>query len=218
MAWGVLEDRRTPRPPGTVPLESKNGASDIESAEEKDLKRRGNTILQPQPTDSPEDPLNWSQKRKYSIFSVIVIAVIATVGISNMLNTGYQILAVDFGINFPTLVKALTPPVYVSVLVGLFLASAIAAVWGKRVQFVGASIIMLFTLLSGCFANSLVYYQIISVFNGLCTAPLELLAAPVTAEMVYVHERGTLSAVASVVAVLGQDIRFVSMNLTIYNY
>jgi hypothetical protein len=38
------------------------------------LKRDGNIILQPQPSDSPNDPLNWCNKWKESIMIVLAFS------------------------------------------------------------------------------------------------------------------------------------------------
>ncbi|KAF2102203.1 MFS general substrate transporter [Rhizodiscina lignyota] len=205
MGWGILEDRRTPRPSGTVPLGSKESTQDVESAELQHLKRKGQTILQPQPSDSINDPLNWSYTRKGTIFLIMLVAAIAIVGINQMLNTGLQILAVQFGTDFATIVRDLSPPTIAAQVIGLFVASATAAVWGKRVQFVIASIVIFFTMLAGYFANSLPYYQVVLIFSGFASAPVELLIAPVVSDMTFVHERGTLFALASMVGVIGTD-------------
>ena len=83
MGWGVLQDPRTPFPTGTVKLEEKEGlgmwprhlppkrqgilrgtvlrkfhlGDDLPDV--SGLKKKGNVVLQPQPGDDPNDPLNW---------------------------------------------------------------------------------------------------------------------------------------------------------------
>ena len=37
------------------------------------LKKRGNVVLIPQPTDDPEDPLNWPEWKKHLILLVIAV-------------------------------------------------------------------------------------------------------------------------------------------------
>lgn len=78
MGWGVVESDGNKFPPGTVNLakkpdggesphsvdcclESLTGKLDIDEslADQVGVKKRGNVILQPQPSDSPNDPLNW---------------------------------------------------------------------------------------------------------------------------------------------------------------
>jgi hypothetical protein len=208
MAFGVLEDHRTLRPLGTVPLGAKDRSLADDDSEDAGLKKKGDIILQPQPTDSPNDPLNWTYKRKVSIFFILLVSSITIMGIAGMLSTGVKILATTYQTDFPTVTKMLRPPGLIAGVLALFISSAIAAIYGKRVQFVIASIVVLGWTLAGYFANSLHYYQGLSVIGGLTAAPLELLIAPVIADMIYVHERGTLVALSAVVNVIGSDARY----------
>ena len=77
MGWGILEDPVMAKPPGTVLLEvneipENSGAGGIPCSKPHDterslpdladvstLKKDGEIVLQPQPSDSPNDPLNW---------------------------------------------------------------------------------------------------------------------------------------------------------------
>lgn len=78
MGWGVVESDVNKFPPGTVNLAKKpdggestrsvefclkslTGTLDIDEslADQVGVKKWGNVILQPQPSDSPNDPLNW---------------------------------------------------------------------------------------------------------------------------------------------------------------
>ena len=84
MGWGVLADPKMDAPPGTATIGGDTTVgkeriirtmlllvmlwtitltrcSHLESPDmdDKTLKRDGNIILQPQPSDNPNDPLNW---------------------------------------------------------------------------------------------------------------------------------------------------------------
>jgi hypothetical protein len=58
MAWGVLDDHKLATVPGTTLL-SKKGDLSGDVAIEGNVKKAGNVILIPQPSDSVNDPLNW---------------------------------------------------------------------------------------------------------------------------------------------------------------
>jgi hypothetical protein len=74
MGIGVLDDPRTPFPPGTVVLTEKLSAGNgLEETEYDNYKKDGDVVLQPQPSDSPNDPYNWSNKHKY-LLAVLLIA------------------------------------------------------------------------------------------------------------------------------------------------
>jgi hypothetical protein len=58
MGWGILESRRSALPRGT----SKVGITDTSNDKIPELetsKRVGSVVLSPQPSDDPNDPLNW---------------------------------------------------------------------------------------------------------------------------------------------------------------
>jgi hypothetical protein len=58
MGWGILESRRSALPRGTTRLGIKD-TSDDEVPELETSKRSGSIVLSPQPSDDPNDPLNW---------------------------------------------------------------------------------------------------------------------------------------------------------------
>jgi hypothetical protein len=75
MGFGILEDRHMAAPPGTSTINDSEPARKINTlksssvltdsclvdskVDSSELKRDGDVILQPQPSDSPNDPLNW---------------------------------------------------------------------------------------------------------------------------------------------------------------
>jgi hypothetical protein len=58
MAWGVLDDYKLAIVPGTTLL-SKKGDLSEGVAIEGNVKKAGDVVLIPQPSDSVNDPLNW---------------------------------------------------------------------------------------------------------------------------------------------------------------
>ena len=70
MPLGILEDRRLEHVPGTVPLERtnviltpENGILSVAGTQLK-YDKTGKIVLVPQPSDDPNDPLNWPRWRK----------------------------------------------------------------------------------------------------------------------------------------------------------
>jgi hypothetical protein len=58
MGWGILESRRSAFPRGTSRLGIKD--TSVDNVQELDTtKRKGGIVLSPQPSDDPNDPLNW---------------------------------------------------------------------------------------------------------------------------------------------------------------
>lgn len=207
MGWGQLEDYKTPRPPGTVILDDTLRVLDANSLEDTTLKRDKNVVLQPQPSDSPNDPLNWSMKVKLSIYITLMVTMTSIGGILGMLGTGQRILSEKFHVPYPVVVQNITPPGIASTMFALFLASPVAAVYGKRVLIFFGIFGIWIDMFAGMFANSLVYYRTLSVMNGIWMAPVELLIAPITTDIVFVHQRGRFMALSAVIRDIGSDAR-----------
>ena len=83
MPLGILEDPRMAHVPGTAPLETIQNSSNIEigAIDTVGLKhdKSGKFVLVPQPSDDPNDPLNWPRWRK-EMFIVTVIWQVGCVG------------------------------------------------------------------------------------------------------------------------------------------
>jgi hypothetical protein len=111
MAWGVLEDPRTPRPPGTVLLDDIKQLAmiDTSGAEFAYLKKDGHVILQPQPSDSANDPLNWSKRRKMIVIFTLILSGITVGGMMAMLGTAGRQLTEKYHITYPVSLDKLDP-------------------------------------------------------------------------------------------------------------
>src|ERR1700759_65336 len=103
MAWGIFDDKKTPWPPGTVLIDDikQKAMIDTSGPEFKHLKKDKHVVLQPQPTDSVNDPLNWSWKRKMAIVFSLIVTGVAVGGMMAMLGTAGRILAERYHITNP---------------------------------------------------------------------------------------------------------------------
>jgi len=210
MVFGILEDHQTPMPIGTVILDEVYGAAhtvDPDDPNFQHLKKDGAIILQPQPSDSPNDPLNWSTRHKYYFVSLLMVTLTTVGAVNGMLSTGMRVLADKYHKSFPEVVQQLSPPYVAAHGIALFFASANAAVFGKRVQYVIAIFVIWICMLIGYFANSLDYYTGLRVIEGIAAAPLDLLMAPMITDTVYIHQRGRLMALQAIVHTIGGDAR-----------
>jgi hypothetical protein len=209
MGFGILPDHRTPNPPGTVLLDDLLGARNLnaDSPESSGLKKHGHVVLQPQPCDSPNDPLNWSMKVKLSVYVTIVTTMVSIGGVLGMLSTAGRILSEKFHVKYSVVIQNVTAPGTGSTMGALFIAAPLVAVFGKRVLIVFGVLGITIDMFVGIFANSLTYYRILSLFNGIWMAPVELLIAPTTTDLIFVHQRGRFMAVSAVIRDVGSDAR-----------
>ena len=128
-------------------------------------------------------------------------------GILGMLGTAGRKLADKYHVTYPVLIRTITPPGIAANAIAIFFASALAAVYGKRVQIVIGVFVVWASMIAGYFANSLQYYENLAIINGIFGAPLELLIAPIITDLIFVHQRGRFMALSSIIALIGSDAR-----------
>lgn len=179
MALGILEP----------PVEHVPGTVNVYEAQEKEnerlrtntsLKRdkTGRIILNPQPSDDPNDPLNWPLWHRDIMFGILCfVAVIATTA-SPLLAADSITMARVFRTSFPK-AAYLTAYHLAGVAVGAVVAVPFARVFGKRGLFLFGALLM---VASSAWAGSVRYtgYNYTSlmwarVFQGVALAPFESL-------------------------------------------
>src|ERR1700761_8039149 len=97
MAFGILDDHVLPHVPGTVHLEEHSAGQATLSPNLKHGKgREADIVLAPQPSDDPNDPLNWSYTKKISIVAILMFgAFIMPSCFGPLLSAGTAVIAVD---------------------------------------------------------------------------------------------------------------------------
>ncbi|XP_044723685.1 major facilitator superfamily domain-containing protein [Hirsutella rhossiliensis] len=163
MAWGVLDDPHTKIPPGTVSLTS------TENVRYRKVKKHGNIVLQPQPSDCPNDPLNWSWTWKIGHFLVIALGSSLTNAVTVMVAPGLVPLSEALGVSQDE--------------ISVYTIGAVAF-WTA----IGG-----FITVSG--ADTFPSLVIMRTMTGFASAPLLLLAPATISDIFFAHERGTYIAI-----------------------
>ena len=74
MGFGILEDSKLSHVPGTVLLDEVAGHAESQTADLKHgIGKNAHIILAPQPSEDPNDPLNWSSLRKDIVLGVLCL-------------------------------------------------------------------------------------------------------------------------------------------------
>ncbi|KAH7067470.1 major facilitator superfamily domain-containing protein [Paraphoma chrysanthemicola] len=189
MGWGVLDDPHMAAPPGTATL-GDDKTFDEDDIDTKGLKRDGDVILQPQPSDNPNDPLNWSKWRKESIMVLLAFASGVTTALGPMVTPGLPLIAEKYNVS---------PDMAASLIIGFlafwigfttFFTAAGANIWGKRPFFVISTVVLLGANIWGYFTTSFVSLAVMRVVMGMASAPLETLVTSTVSDMFFVHQRG----------------------------
>jgi len=205
MGLGVLEDRKLKVVPGTATLEDLEGSTlvaELEDAAHLKRAKDGIIILVPQPSDDPDDPLNWPIWRRDMItFFLCLMSIIAsTVSPLMAANTvtlltyyaqnGVQVDVTDLAL--------LTGYNLLGTAIGGFIVVPLARVWGKRwLILLGAIVIIISSIwcgLSNTSYNSLVAARF---FQGMGLAPYEGLVNAMVGELYFVHESGVRIALSN---------------------
>lgn len=149
-------------------------------------------VLVPQPTDDPNDPLNWPLWRRDLITLVLSITSVFATALGPILAADTVLLVST--LENVTFVKA-------SLLTGYFLlgcgASAFlfvpsSRIWGKRHLFILGTILLIVTSVWTAASGSKSYTNFLwsRIFQGVAAAPFESLVNAAVGDLYFVHERG----------------------------
>ncbi|KAI8959379.1 MFS general substrate transporter [Daldinia sp. FL1419] len=195
MGLGVLEDKHLSHVPGTALLTDVVGREDVHLGRlNKSNLRHGkgkdsDVLLVPQPSNSPNDPLNWPLWKKdlMLLFICIDTAVVGAWG--PMISPGYAQMAAQFGMSYNRLNGDLG---YGVLVIGLscFFTNSMAVVWGRRPVFLLGNLLLFISSIGGYYAHtfgSLLGFRLIGCVG---MSPFEVLVTTTIADIYYVHQRG----------------------------
>lgn len=191
MGLGVLDDVHMAAPPGTYTI----GAKDSENKmDDSSLKRDGEIILQPQPSDDPNDPLNWSRTWKESIMLLLAFASGVTTALGPMVTPGLQIIVATYGVSIDLASSLIIGFFAFWVGATTFFTASGANIWGKRPFLIISSFILFLTCVWGQTIESVHSFPQLAamrIIQGIASAPLETLVTSTVSDLFFVHQRGT---------------------------
>ncbi|KAH7185561.1 major facilitator superfamily domain-containing protein [Fusarium flagelliforme] len=160
----------------------------VSANEDKKKTSDGAIILDPQPEDSGNDPLNWpSWKRDAALLSLGFYCMIGG-GTTPLIAAGFTDVAEDYGVDVERV--ALTTGLY---MMGMGLGSVVfsptAILYGKRPVYLGSAIMFIGTSLWSAWSPSFNSLLAARVFQGFAVAPVECLPSATIAEIFFLHER-----------------------------
>ncbi|CAN9204248.1 unnamed protein product [Alternaria alternata] len=194
MGWGVLESRRSAFPRGTSRLGVKD-TSDDKVPELDNSKRSGGIVLSPQPSDDPNDPLNWSLKWKCLHLLILAFGSAVTNATTTMLTPGLEPLTEQFQSNESDISTwILTAPTFWTS-AAAFVAVAGTDVWGRRPFYVWSVVLLALTNFAAYLSSTFPMLAIARTAGGLFSAPLFTLLTATISDVFFVHQRGRSIAV-----------------------
>ncbi len=178
-------------PGGTRPMPvpgTPGKKSPLPPEEEKKTTENGEIILDPQPDDSVNDPLNWPSWRRDTALLTLGFYCMLGGGVTPIIAAGFTDVAQAYHVEVETV--ALTTGLYMMGLgVGSVFASPTAILFGKRPVYLASAILFIGTSLWAGWSPSFASLIAARVFQGIAVSPVECLPSATIAEIFFLHER-----------------------------
>jgi len=210
-SMGILNDKETEEVPGTVLMLSSNRneplgiqhqheqhSSSSMPAQPFEPRRPpaagkkktpdGQIILDPQPEDSLNDPLNWPAWRRDCALLSLGFYCMVGGGMTPILAAGFNNVADAFHVSYSRV--ALTTGLYMMGLgVGSVVFSPTAILFGKRPVYLVSAVMFILTSIWCALAPNYANLATARVFQGISVSPVECLPSATIAEIYFLHER-----------------------------
>lgn len=165
--------------------------SDAASRDGTETKKRtadGTIILEPQPEDSPNDPLNWpSWQRDIALLALGIYCMLGGGG-SPLIAAGFTDVADTYHVE--TEEVALTTGLFMMGLgIGSVISSPTAILYGKRPVYLASAVMAIATSLWAGFSPSFNSLLFARIFQGIALSAVECLPSVTIAEIFFLHER-----------------------------
>ncbi|OAA75584.1 Major facilitator superfamily domain, general substrate transporter [Akanthomyces lecanii RCEF 1005] len=178
-------------PGGTRPMPvpgTPGKKSPLPPEEEKKTTDNGEIILDPQPDDSVNDPLNWPSWRRDTALLTLGFYCMLGGGVTPIIAAGFTDVAQAYHVEAETV--ALTTGLYMMGLgVGSVFASPTAILFGKRPVYLASAVLFIGTSLWAGWSPSFASLIAARVFQGIAVSPVECLPSATIAEIFFLHER-----------------------------
>ena len=173
--------------------------------EEKKKTADGQIILEPQPDDSLNDPLNWpSWRRDIALLSLGFYCMMGG-GMTPILAAGYQNVSDSYNVPYSKI--ALTTGFYTLGLgVGSVIASPTAILFGKRPVYLYNIILFIISAVWCALSPNYISLVIGRVFMGLAVSPVECLPSATIAEIYFLHERAYRLGIYTLLLLSGKNL------------
>ncbi|EFX00468.1 major facilitator superfamily transporter [Grosmannia clavigera kw1407] len=194
MGLGILEDRVMSHVPGTTryfddpqrPQIAHDGAPGLKC----DYSGGVPIILIPQPSDDPNDPLNWPLWRRDLICFILSVSAIFATALGPILAANTITLSLWFEVDF-TKVALLTGYFLLGVgFAGTFFVPS-SRIWGKRHAFIfGICLLIASSVWAGSVNRNYTSMLWARIIQGVGAAPFEALVNASVGDLYFVHQRG----------------------------
>lgn len=165
----------------------------------------GKIVLEPQPDDSLNDPLNWKVwRRDAALFSLGFYCMVGG-GMTPILAAGFNNVAHEFDVTEPQV--ALTTGLYMMGLgVGSVILCPTAILFGKRPVYLVAGICFVLTSVWCALSPDFASLVTARVFQGIAVSSVECLPSATVAEIYFLHEKAYRLGVYTLLLLGGKNL------------
>ncbi|EJD46874.1 MFS general substrate transporter [Auricularia subglabra TFB-10046 SS5] len=218
MGLGVLADKHLgENVPGTELLDDLHASRRRVHAADSHLKRdKHGLVLIPQPSDDPEDPLNWPLWRKNALMLVICYGAGLVGAFGPIIGAGLVTVAEDLKTT-PDAISKLTGDTVLAIGLFLLITAPCSVLWGRRPVFLVGNILLLASSIWSALAADVSSLTAARVIGGCGMAPIEALVEATVADLFFVHERGLWISIWSFALLGGINLVYIVNGFLIQN-
>lgn len=148
----------------------------------------GKFILDPQPEDTANDPLNWAAWRRDCALLSLGLFCMVGGGMTPILAAGFGDVAKEYDVDVASV--SLTTGLY---MMGMGLGSVIfsptAILYGKRPVYLFGALLFIVTSIWCAVSPNFISLVLARIFQGVAVSPVECLPSATIAEIFFLHER-----------------------------
>ncbi|EGO25031.1 hypothetical protein SERLADRAFT_438636 [Serpula lacrymans var. lacrymans S7.9] len=197
MGLGILSDRYLgENVPGTSLLDDLHNRKLVDHPESALKRSKDGIILVPQPSSSPNDPLNWPFWRKCMLMLTLTYGAGVVGAFGPIIGAGLTQVATNLDTSVDAL-SMITGDLVLAIGLVLILTAPASVIWGRRPVFLIGNALLLASSIWSSVAKDLGSLTASRVIGGIGMAPIECLVEASIADIFFVHERGKWIAVWS---------------------
>ncbi|KAJ6107794.1 hypothetical protein N7523_009117 [Penicillium sp. IBT 18751x] len=170
-------------PPGTVRLEELSPSGD--SAE---------VILEPKPTNDPNDPLNWPQWRKHLNFGFVSYYVVMVLAFIDVATVTWGPVNAELGFSFALLNDSYAAGCG-ALCIGAVILVPFALKFGRRPVYIFSTAAQLGISIWSARMQNIADLMLVNILSCIVGALAEVLVQMTVADVYFVHERGMMNTI-----------------------
>ncbi|KAJ5579856.1 MFS general substrate transporter [Penicillium hispanicum] len=179
-------------PPGTFRL----------MREASDLHGQRAVILDPVPSNDPNEPLNWSTARKSVNFTIVMGMTVVVFAALSIQTIFWQQMVVDLHVTYAQLNRTMSVN-FVGLAMGCVLLIPLAKKYGRRPIYIASTVVMLATSFWTARLESLAQLYVCNLLQGLAGATNEAIVEITIADLFFVHHRGRMNGLYMTMVMIG---------------